>query len=121
MLGAVASQAGCLKFGREWPALDASEESNKIRVFKGGLCLDFNTKLDPGEPITLEAMYRVLRPSRKEDRISRYCPATWKDYENPYKMEIFNLLQRAETCLNDNDILDNDIRLELDAASKHHD
>ncbi len=121
MLGAVASQAGCLKFGREWPALDASEESNKIRVFKGGLCLDFNIELVPGEPITLEAMYRVLRPSRKEDRISRCCPTTWKDYENPCKMELFNLLQRAEACLNDNDILDDDIRLELDAASKHHD
>jgi hypothetical protein len=122
-LATVASQAGCLKFGRDRPALDSSPESAKIRVFYGGLCLDFNTKLDVGKDLktlTVDDLMCVLRPSCKEDRISRSCPNAWKEYVSDHKMELFHVLREVEEHLDKEDLISEELKTKLHAQAQHH-
>ena len=119
-LGSLAGQVGCLKIGRDWHPLDASPEAVRIRNFMGGLCLDFNISLDPGEPITVESLTKVLRPARKEDRISRFCPTTWREYPSQRKLELFHLLQKVENHLHVDDLLNDELRDALTAEAAHH-
>ena len=62
-LGGIACMAAGLKGNRDWPPLDASATSEKIRVFNGGQCLDFNITLSDADAaqMTVEKMMGVLR------------------------------------------------------------
>jgi hypothetical protein len=122
-LSTLAQQASCLKFGRDRPALDSSAEAARIRVFQYGLCLDFNIKLKVGmdpQSLTVDDLMCVLRPSHKDDRISRTCPSAWKEYINDHKMELFHVLRRVEMYLDENDLISDELKAELNEQAKHH-
>ncbi|CAE8605763.1 unnamed protein product [Polarella glacialis] len=70
--------------------------------------------------MTVEKMMVVLRRCVKEDRISRFCPEPWEDYASPRKLELFTVLQRAETWLDTNDLLSVEIKEALTAEAAHH-
>lgn len=119
-LGTLGTQVAKLRNDRDWPALDESTASRKIRNFKGGLCLDFNIVPEKTDD-PRDYFYKILRASTKEDRISRSCPHEWKDYDNEHKWELFHLLDECEQWLDTHTLLSSDLEKKLNEQAKYHD